>query len=64
MPDITPNLGLKKPLGTEMVSRASYNENLDLLDANAAKATTLTAHVADSAHQGGRIYAYKNLGGF
>jgi len=37
MPDITPNLGLKKPLGNETVSRAAYNENLDILDNNAVK---------------------------
>lgn len=49
MPDITPNLSLKKPLGTEDVTRASYNENLDLLDANAAKATTLATHLAENA---------------
>ena len=36
MPDITPNLGIKKPLGNENVSRASFNENWDILDANAA----------------------------
>ena len=32
MPEVTPNLGLKKPLGNETVSRAAYNENLDLID--------------------------------
>lgn len=37
MPDITSNLGLKKPLGNETVSRAAYNENLDILDQNAVK---------------------------
>jgi hypothetical protein len=36
MPDITPNLGIKKPLGNENVSRASFNENFDIIDANAA----------------------------
>lgn len=36
MPDLTTKLGLKKPLGNETVSRAAYNENLDLIDANAA----------------------------
>ncbi len=34
MPTTTPNLGLKKPLGNEIVSRQAYNENLDLLDQN------------------------------
>lgn len=48
MPDITPNLGLKKPLGNETVSRAAYNENLDILDQNAAKFSDLTAHLAES----------------
>lgn len=38
MPETTPNLGLKKPLGNEKVSRAAYNENLDLLDQNAVSA--------------------------
>ncbi|MGE5552818.1 MAG: hypothetical protein ACM3XZ_02705 [Betaproteobacteria bacterium] len=33
MPELTPNIGLKKPLGNETVSRASYNENLDIMDA-------------------------------
>jgi len=47
MPDLTPNLGLKKPLGNETVSRAAYNENLDLLDQNAAKSSDLAAHLAD-----------------
>lgn len=37
MPDITPNLGLKKPLGNETVSRAAYNENLDIIDQQAVK---------------------------
>lgn len=41
MPDITPNLGLKKPLGNETVSRTAYNENLELLDQNAAKVVDL-----------------------
>ncbi|MFX4261049.1 RHS repeat domain-containing protein [Pelotomaculum propionicicum] len=35
MPEITPNLGLKKPLSNETVSRAAYNENLDILESNA-----------------------------
>lgn len=37
MPELTPNLGLKKPLGNETVSRAAYNENLDIMDAAAVK---------------------------
>jgi hypothetical protein len=49
MPDVTPRLGLKKPLGNEVVSRAAYNENIDLIDQNAAKASDLAAHLADVA---------------
>ena len=48
MPTITPNLGLKKPLGNEIVSRQAYNENLDLLDQNAAKRAEIDAHVAET----------------
>ena len=47
MPTITPNLGLKKPLGNENVTRQAYNENLNLLDQNAAKRTEFDAHMAD-----------------
>lgn len=32
MPEITPRLGLEKPLGNETVSRAAYNKNLDTLE--------------------------------
>jgi hypothetical protein len=32
MPDLTPKLKLKKPLGNETVNRVSYNENLTLID--------------------------------
>lgn len=39
MPDLTSKLKLKKPFGYETVSRVSYNENLDLLDKNAAAQT-------------------------
>ena len=51
MPNVTPNLGLKKPLGNENVSRQVYNETLDLLDQNAAKKTDLAAHLADYTQQ-------------
>lgn len=51
MPEITPNLGLKKPLGNETVSRAAYNENLDIMDQNAAKSSNLAAHLAENAQQ-------------
>ncbi|PFP30270.1 hypothetical protein COJ96_06040 [Bacillus sp. AFS073361] len=36
MPDLTPRIGIKKPLGNENVSRASFNENWDILDAKVA----------------------------
>ena len=51
MTTITPNLGLKKPLGNEIFNRQAYNENLDLMDRNAAKKTDLDAHLADGVHQ-------------
>mgnify|MGYP000910966940 FL=1 len=47
MPDITPNLGIKKPLGSEYVKRLSYNENLDLIDSNAATKAGFEAHKTD-----------------
>lgn len=37
MPELTPKLGIKKPLGNETVSRAAFNENWDIIDANAQK---------------------------
>lgn len=36
MPETTPRLGLKKPLGTDNVTRASNRENLDIMDAGVA----------------------------
>ncbi len=47
MPITTPNLGLKKPLGNEVFNRQAYNENLDLMDQNAAKKMVLDTHLAD-----------------
>ncbi|PYI52556.1 hypothetical protein [Paenibacillus flagellatus] len=44
MPDVTAKLGLKKPLGNETFSRAAYNENLDLIEQNAAAQSDLTDH--------------------
>lgn len=32
IPTVTDKLGLKKPLGTDKVTRAAYNENLDIID--------------------------------
>jgi len=40
MPTETQKLKLKKPAGTENVTRAAYNENLDLIDAGTQKNIT------------------------
>ena len=48
MPDITPRLGLRKPLSNEAVTRAAYNENIDIIDQNTVKTSDLTAHLADT----------------
>jgi microcystin-dependent protein len=46
MPDLTPTINLKKPLGNETVNRAAYAENLDLIDAAALVAKNdLQAHL-------------------
>lgn len=36
MPEITPRVGLKKPTGNEHVNRASYNENLQIIEETVA----------------------------
>lgn len=33
MPELTPRIGLLRPLGTDNVTRAAYAENLDIIDA-------------------------------
>jgi|GEM_PF-5739594 len=48
MPDVTPRLGMKKPLGNENVTRAAYNENLDIIDANAASKSEVALVRTDS----------------
>jgi hypothetical protein len=48
MPDITPRLGLRKPLSNEAVTRAAYNENMDIIDQNTAKTSDLAAHLAET----------------
>lgn len=48
MPEYTPKLGLKKALGNETVSRAAHNENLDLIDQNAAAQADLDIIRSDS----------------
>lgn len=40
MPELTPRLGIKKPLGNENVTRQSFNDNWDVID---AKVATLNA---------------------
>ncbi|ADQ06522.1 hypothetical protein Calhy_0785 [Caldicellulosiruptor hydrothermalis 108] len=53
MPELTPRLGIKKPLGNETVTRASFNENWDIIDQNAAKQADLDAHItAPAPHSG------------
>ncbi len=34
MPELTPRLGIKKPIGTENATRQSFNENWDIVDQN------------------------------
>ncbi|WP_128895708.1 hypothetical protein [Longirhabdus pacifica] len=46
MSDVTPKLGIKKPLGNEYVTRQSFNENWDTVDQNAASQTELDTHKA------------------
>ncbi|WP_128894650.1 hypothetical protein [Longirhabdus pacifica] len=48
MPDITPKLGIKKPLGNEYVSRQSFNDNWDTVDERVASQVELNEHKADS----------------
>jgi phage-related tail fiber protein len=49
MPDLTPTINLKKPLGNETVNRAAYAENLDLIDAAALAAKNdLQTHLDSS----------------
>jgi len=44
MPQLTPKLGIKKPLGNETVSRAAFNENWDIIDENAASQADFDTH--------------------
>jgi phage-related tail fiber protein len=45
MPEITPKLKLKKPYGNEAVNRVAYNENLELVDTNAASQSAFDSHM-------------------
>lgn len=49
MPDLTPRLGIKKPLGNENVTRENFNENWDIIDLNSAKKSDLVGHQAERA---------------
>ncbi|MGM0973422.1 MAG: hypothetical protein ACQEW2_10780 [Bacillota bacterium] len=51
MPDLTPRLGIKKPLGNENVTRENFNENWDIIDLNSAKKIDLARHQADTTQQ-------------
>lgn len=44
MPELTPKLKLKKPYGNEAVNRVAYNENLELVDTNAASQDDFDSH--------------------
>lgn len=37
MPELTPRIGLKRPVGTDNVTRAAYAENLDIIDASVVR---------------------------
>lgn len=50
MPELTPTINLKKPLGNETVNRTAYAENLDLIDTAALAAKNdLQAHLDNPA---------------
>ena len=48
MPELTPRLGIKKPLGNENVTRQSFNENWDIIDQKVATKQEFDAHLADT----------------
>lgn len=52
MPNLTPNLGLIKPLDTETADIAVINQNMDKIDEEIARTSTvetdLTAHLAET----------------
>lgn len=64
MPNITPRLGLKLPLGNEIVNRANYSENLNALEQNTA-AITDVIDLGLAAGRGGSFvgYGWEPLGG-
>ncbi|WP_128893607.1 outer membrane protein assembly factor BamB family protein [Longirhabdus pacifica] len=48
MPEQTPKLSIKTPLGNEYILRQNFNENWDIIDQNAASQSELDDHQADS----------------
>lgn len=60
MPELTPRLGLKKPLGNENVTLASFNENYDILDAGVATKSDLDSHNNAAAAHGATPEATAN----
>ena len=52
MPNLTPNYGLKKPLGTESAKISEINDNFDVLDAILTPTVTDTVSPPD-VHSGG-----------
>ncbi|NDI34568.1 WD40 repeat domain-containing protein [Chengkuizengella sediminis] len=48
MPELTPNLEIKKPLGNENVSRHSFNENWDIIDEQVARKDDFQTHASST----------------
>lgn len=57
MPELTPRLGIKKPLGTEIVQRSVFNENYDIIDAAVATRAEHDAHATDTNNPHQTTYA-------
>lgn len=49
MPEQTPNIGIKKPLGNETVNRVSFNENYDIIDVGVGRAQAEAAEAQKKA---------------
>lgn len=48
MPENSPNLNIPLPLGNENVTRAAHRAELEAIDQNAAKASDVAAHLAET----------------
>ncbi|QMV42972.1 hypothetical protein [Cohnella cholangitidis] len=57
MADITPNIGLKKPLGNEFVDIADINGNMDKIDQSLGQMTNVPTAAKDVAGAIGEIHA-------